>query len=130
MCQVKHPSSAVACYGGWATGDGRSHDVVGAYGEAKMKSSQGEPEGISKATRGLFPEKGTELRGFGHTDPLGSSQIFKNQAGLSRASRSNERLSTGSSSMTLMTFMTPEHLGHVRGSTFPNQVRGRLQTFG
>jgi hypothetical protein len=60
----------------------RSHDVVGAYGEAKMKTHKVKQRGISKATRGLFPEKRTELRGFGHTDPLGSSQIFKNQAGM------------------------------------------------
>jgi len=33
---------------------------------------------------------------------------------------------TSSSSMTLMTFMTPEHLGHVSGSTFPDQVRDRV----
>ncbi|MBN2246436.1 MAG: hypothetical protein JW755_11400, partial [Candidatus Aminicenantes bacterium] len=62
--------------------------------------------------------KRTELRRFGHTEPLGSSQIFKNQAGmvtpeadkspvtpgrhkatrstfLSRASRSNEWRPTG-----------------------------------
>jgi hypothetical protein len=29
---------------------------------------------------------------------------------------------TSSSSMTLMTFMTPEHLRHLSGSTFPDQV--------
>jgi len=30
--------------------------------------------------------------------------------------------------MTLMTFIGPEHLGHVNGSIFPDQVRDRLQS--
>ncbi len=59
----------------------RSHDVVGASGEAKMESSQGEAEGYLQGGESCFPKKGAELRGFGYTDLLGSSQIFKNQAG-------------------------------------------------
>jgi len=45
-------------------------------------------------------------------------------------SRSTLRLSTGSSSMNGMIFIVFEHFGQVKGSTFPDQVRDRLQSFG
>jgi hypothetical protein len=41
----------------------QSYDVVGAYGEAKMKTHKVKQRGISKATRGLFPEKGDRIEG-------------------------------------------------------------------
>ena len=37
---------------------------------------------------------------------------------------------TPSSSITLITFISPEHFGQVSGSTFPDQVRDRLQSSG
>ena len=105
-------------------GDGRSHDVVCAYGEAKMESSQGEPEGYLQGDARAVSRKGDRIEGIcAH----GSSRLVSD---LQKSGRPFERLSTGSSSMTLMTFMTLAHLGHVRGSTFPNQVRDRLQSFG
>jgi hypothetical protein len=39
-------------------------------------------------------------------------------------------LSTGSSSMTLIIFIFPEHFGHIRGSTSPDHVRYELRFSG
>ena len=41
----------------YVSSETRSHDVVGAYGEAKMENSEGEPEGYLQGDARAFSRK-------------------------------------------------------------------------
>ena len=148
----------------------RSHDVVGASGEAKMESSQGEAEGnlqgggravcrkrdriegiwvhgssrlvsdLQKSGRNGLRILRVDIKPLIRHRKLRERVVYESigsrgkSSGLGRGSgllfpkakMFEDFFMTSSSSMTLMIFMTPEHLGHVSGSTFPDQVRDRV----
>jgi len=67
---------------------------------------------------------------------VSSKKGYHDVVGVSRETKMGDRevkdldidkVAQGLSSITLIIFIFPEHFGHVSGSTFPDQVRDRLQ---